>query len=88
MSIREVLEKRYNVYGFTGKGVFSSIVRDADPYDRFQARPLFRHFYHKEHLCLIFEPPYEFVRGIKHTLRMSVFILRLYDCTVNSCSWH
>ncbi|ESO07418.1 hypothetical protein HELRODRAFT_76744 [Helobdella robusta] len=91
--IGEVLDKRYSVFGFTGKGVFSTVVRvrdaarnnqeeaaikiirnnemmhktgmkelelvkklnDADPADRFHCLRLFRHFFHRNHLCLVFE---------------------------------
>uniref|UniRef100_A0A4W3ISN5 Serine/threonine-protein kinase PRP4 homolog n=1 Tax=Callorhinchus milii TaxID=7868 RepID=A0A4W3ISN5_CALMI len=93
VNIGEVLEKRYSVYGYTGQGVFSNVVRardmawasrevavkiirnnelmqktglkeleflkklnDADPDDKFHCLRLFRHFYHKQHLCLVFEP--------------------------------
>uniref|UniRef100_A0A4X1SPC2 Protein kinase domain-containing protein n=1 Tax=Sus scrofa TaxID=9823 RepID=A0A4X1SPC2_PIG len=93
VNIGEVLDKRYNVYGYTGQGVFSNVVRardnaranqevavkiirnnelmqktglkeleflkklnDADPDDKFHCLRLFRHFYHKQHLCLVFEP--------------------------------
>jgi len=87
------LDGRYTVYGFTGQGVFSNVIRardsarasadvavkiirsneimhktglkeldmlkklnDADPDDRYHCLRLFRHFYHKRHLCLVFEP--------------------------------
>nr|KAG5707946.1 hypothetical protein BaRGS_031677 [Batillaria attramentaria] len=90
--IGELLEKRYTVYGYTGQGVFSNVVRardiargnqdvaikiirnnemmhktglkeleflrklnDADPDDRFHCLRLYRHFFHKNHLCLVFE---------------------------------
>ncbi|EPQ16396.1 Serine/threonine-protein kinase PRP4 like protein [Myotis brandtii] len=93
VNIGEVLDERYNVYGYTGQGVFSNVVRardnaranqevavkiirnnelmqktglkeleflkklnDADPDDKFHCLRLFRHFYHKQHLCLVFEP--------------------------------
>ncbi|MBN3296026.1 PRP4B kinase, partial [Amia calva] len=93
VNIGEVLDKRYGVYGYTGQGVFSNVVRardmarasqevavkiirnnelmqktglkeleflkklnDADPDDKFHCLRLFRHFYHKQHLCLVFEP--------------------------------
>ncbi|XP_044148618.1 LOW QUALITY PROTEIN: serine/threonine-protein kinase PRP4 homolog [Bufo gargarizans] len=93
VNIGEILEKRYHVYGYTGQGVFSNVVRardmaranqevavkiirnnelmqktglkeleflkklnDADPDDKFHCLRLFRHFYHKQHLCLVFEP--------------------------------
>uniref|UniRef100_A0A8B9KIT9 Serine/threonine-protein kinase PRP4 homolog n=1 Tax=Astyanax mexicanus TaxID=7994 RepID=A0A8B9KIT9_ASTMX len=93
VNIGEVLEKRYDVYGYTGQGVFSNVIRardlarasqevavkiirnnelmqktglkeleflkklnDADPDDKFHCLRLFRHFYHKQHLCLVFEP--------------------------------
>jgi serine/threonine-protein kinase PRP4 len=89
----ELLDKRYSVFGFTGQGVFSSVVRvrdatranqeaaikiirnnemmhktglkeleflkrlnDADAEDKFHCLRLFRHFYHKNHLCLVLEP--------------------------------
>ncbi|OWK13236.1 PRPF4B [Cervus elaphus hippelaphus] len=92
VNIGEVLDKRYNVYGYTGQGVFSNVVRardnaranqevavkiirnnelmqktglkeleflkklnDADPDDKFHCLRLFRHFYHKQHLCLVNE---------------------------------
>ena len=90
--IGENLDKRYSVYGYTGQGVFSSVVRgrdeargkmdvaikiirnndmmhktglkeleflrklnDADPDDKFHCLRLYRHFFHKNHLCLVFE---------------------------------
>ncbi|XP_070575833.1 serine/threonine-protein kinase PRP4 homolog isoform X2 [Ptychodera flava] len=90
--IGEQLDKRYNVYGYTGQGVFSNVVRardvlranqdvaikiirnnelmhktglkeleflkrlnDADPDDKFHCLRLFRHFFHKNHLCMVFE---------------------------------
>lgn len=93
VNIGEMLDKRYDVYGYTGQGVFSNVVRardtaragqevavkiirnnelmqktglkeleflkklnDADSDDKFHCLRLFRHFYHKQHLCLVFEP--------------------------------
>uniref|UniRef100_A0A8C7N5I7 Serine/threonine-protein kinase PRP4 homolog n=1 Tax=Oncorhynchus kisutch TaxID=8019 RepID=A0A8C7N5I7_ONCKI len=93
LNIGEKLDKRYSVYGYTGQGVFSNVIRardvarasqevaikiirnnelmqktglkeleflkklnDADPDDKFHCLRLFRHFYHKQHLCLVFEP--------------------------------
>ncbi|XP_057190480.1 serine/threonine-protein kinase PRP4 homolog [Triplophysa rosa] len=93
VNIGEVLDKRYTVYGYTGHGVFSNVIRardlgranqevavkiirnnemmqktglkeleflrklnDADADDKFHCLRLFRHFYHKQHLCLVFEP--------------------------------
>uniref|UniRef100_A0A8W8JVR2 Serine/threonine-protein kinase PRP4 homolog n=1 Tax=Magallana gigas TaxID=29159 RepID=A0A8W8JVR2_MAGGI len=90
--IGEMLDKRYSVYGYTGQGVFSNVVRardeargnmetaikiirnneimhktglkeleflrklnDADPDDKFHCLRLYRHFFHKNHLCLVFE---------------------------------
>ncbi|KAG8177562.1 hypothetical protein JTE90_026191 [Oedothorax gibbosus] len=89
----EVLDTRYTVYGYTGQGVFSNVIRardmargnqdvaikiirnneimhktglkeleilrrlnDADPDDKFHCLRLFRNFFHKQHLCLVFEP--------------------------------
>ncbi|XP_051175544.1 serine/threonine-protein kinase PRP4 homolog [Leptopilina boulardi] len=91
--VGESLDSRYVVYGYTGQGVFSNVVRardnarggldvavkiirnneimhrtglkeleilrklnDADPEDRFHCLRLFRHFFHKNHLCMVFEP--------------------------------
>ncbi|GJQ79602.1 hypothetical protein Trydic_g16444 [Trypoxylus dichotomus] len=91
--ISEVLDSRYLVYGYTGQGVFSNVVRardqargnqdvavkiirnneimhktglkeleilkklnDADPEDRMHCLRLIRHFFHKQHLCMVFEP--------------------------------
>lgn len=88
----EVLKDRYTVFGYTGQGVFSNVVRardmargqqevavkiirsneimhktglkelemlrklnDADPDDKYHCLRLFSHFYHKTHLCLVFE---------------------------------
>jgi len=88
----EILDQRYNVFGYTGQGVFSNVVRardvvrgnrevavkiirnneimhktglkeleilkrlnDADPEDKFHCLRLYRHFFHKKHLCLAFE---------------------------------
>uniref|UniRef100_A0A8C1H5J4 Serine/threonine-protein kinase PRP4 homolog n=1 Tax=Cyprinus carpio carpio TaxID=630221 RepID=A0A8C1H5J4_CYPCA len=93
VNIGEVLDKRYGVYGYTGQGVFSNVIRardlaranqemavkiirnnemmqktglkeleflkklnDADADDKFHCLRLFRQFYHKQHLCLVFEP--------------------------------
>uniref|UniRef100_A0A8C7UGG1 Serine/threonine-protein kinase PRP4 homolog n=1 Tax=Oncorhynchus mykiss TaxID=8022 RepID=A0A8C7UGG1_ONCMY len=93
VNIGETLDKRYDVYGYTGQGMFSNVIRgrdtaragqdvavkiirnnelmqktglkeleflkrlnDADPDDKFHCLRLFRHFYHKQHLCLVFEP--------------------------------
>ncbi|XP_065064925.1 serine/threonine-protein kinase PRP4 homolog isoform X2 [Rhopilema esculentum] len=90
--IGETLDKRYSIYGYTGQGVFSNVVRgrdtarsnqevavkiirnndimykqglkelevlkklnDADPDDRYHCLRMFRHFFHKQHLCLVFE---------------------------------
>ncbi|XP_015910892.2 serine/threonine-protein kinase PRP4 homolog [Parasteatoda tepidariorum] len=91
--IGEALDSRYTVYGYTGQGVFSNVIRardmargnqdvaikiirnneimhktglkelemlrrlnDADPDDKFHCLRLYRHFFHKQHLCLVFEP--------------------------------
>lgn len=91
--ISEILDSRYMVYGYTGQGVFSNVVRardqargnldvavkiirnneimhktglkeleilkklnDADPEDRMHCLRLIRHFFHKQHLCMVFEP--------------------------------
>ena len=91
--IGEVLDERYTVFGYTGQGVFSNVVRardssngnqevavkiirsneimhktgmkelemlkklnEADPEDRYHCLRLHRHFSHKSHLCLVFEP--------------------------------
>jgi len=35
---------------------FLKRLNDADPDDKFHCVRLFRHFYHKNHLCLVFEP--------------------------------
>ncbi|KAH0534896.1 serine/threonine-protein kinase PRP4 homolog [Cotesia glomerata] len=91
--IGETLDSRYTVYGYTGQGVFSNVVRardttrggmdvavkiirnneimhrtglkeleilrklnDEDSEDRFHCLRLYRHFFHKNHLCMVFEP--------------------------------
>ncbi|XP_038070156.1 serine/threonine-protein kinase PRP4 homolog [Patiria miniata] len=91
--VGELLDKRYNVYGYTGQGVFSNVIRardsartqqdvaikiirnnelmhktglkeleylkrlnDTDREDKFHCVRLFRHFFHRNHLCLVFEP--------------------------------
>ncbi|XP_044731851.1 serine/threonine-protein kinase PRP4 homolog [Chrysoperla carnea] len=91
--IGETLDNRYAVYGYTGQGVFSNVVRardlarggqdvavkiirnneimhktglrelevlkrlnDSDPEDRYHCMRLFRHFFHKQHLCMVLEP--------------------------------
>ncbi|GFU16289.1 hypothetical protein NPIL_200251 [Nephila pilipes] len=91
--IGEILDTRYTVYGYTGQGVFSNVIRardmargnqdvaikiirnneimhktglkeldvlrrlnDDDPDDKFHCLRLYRHFFHKLHLCLVFEP--------------------------------
>lgn len=90
--IGEQLDKRYIVYGYTGQGVFSNVVRardtmkgnqevaikiirnnemmhktglqeleilrklnEADPEDKFHCVRLYHNFFHKNHLCLVFE---------------------------------
>lgn len=35
---------------------FLKKLNDADPDDKFHCLRLLRHFYHKQHLCLVFEP--------------------------------
>ncbi|CAL8072107.1 unnamed protein product [Orchesella dallaii] len=89
----ELMDGRYTVYGYTGQGVFSNVVRardaardsedvavkiirnndlmqksglkeleilkrlnDEDPEDKYHCVRLKRHFYHKQHLCMVFEP--------------------------------
>lgn len=91
--IGEILDGRYAVFGHTGQGVFSNVIRardmardgrdvavkiirsneimhktglkelemlkrlnDVDHEDKFHTLRLYRHFYHKSHLCLVFEP--------------------------------
>lgn len=91
--VGEILDTRYMVYGYTGQGVFSNVVRardqargsqdvavkiirnneimhktglkeldilkklnDADPDDKMHCLRLIRHFFHKQHLCMVFEP--------------------------------
>eukprot|EP00096_Caligus_rogercresseyi_P002491 TRINITY_DN14647_c0_g1_i1.p1 TRINITY_DN14647_c0_g1~~TRINITY_DN14647_c0_g1_i1.p1 ORF type:complete len:546 (+),score=167.90 TRINITY_DN14647_c0_g1_i1:40-1677(+) len=93
VQIGEVMDTRYSVFGYTGQGVFSNVVRardtsrgnqevaikiirnnelmhksglkeleilrrlnDADPDDKYHCLRLFRHFFHKQHLCMAFEP--------------------------------
>ncbi|XP_019858180.1 PREDICTED: serine/threonine-protein kinase PRP4 homolog [Amphimedon queenslandica] len=90
--IGEQLDRRYMVYGYTGHGVFSNVVRArdtsrssqevaikiirnnemmhktgmaeleilkklnaTDPDDKFHCIRLFSNFFHKNHLCLVFE---------------------------------
>ena len=89
----ETLDQRYNVFGYTGQGMFSNVVRardsarggqevaikiirnneimhktglkelevlkrlnEADPDDKYHCLRLYRSFFHKQHLCLAFEP--------------------------------
>lgn len=89
----ELLDQRYSVFGYTGQGVFSNVVRardmarggqevaikiirnneimhktgqreldtlrrlnEADADDKYHCLRLYRHFYHKHHLCMTFEP--------------------------------
>lgn len=91
--IGELLDTRYSVYGYTGQGVFSNVIRardlargnqdvavkiirnneimhktglkelevlkklnQADPDDRMHCLRLIRQFFHKQHLCMVFEP--------------------------------
>jgi len=91
--IGELLDGRYTVYGYTGQGVFSNVIRardaardtddvavkiirnneimqksglkeleilkklnDEDPDDKYHCVRLKRHFSHKQHLCMVFEP--------------------------------
>ena len=92
LRIGELLDKRYNVYGYVGQGVFSNVVRardtlrgnqevaikiirnndlmhktglkelefmralnDFDKNDKYHILRLYRNFYHRNHLCLVFE---------------------------------
>ena len=87
-----MLDHRYTVFGYTGQGVFSNVVRardaqkgnqetaikiirnneimhksglkelemlrrlnNADPDDKYHCLRLYRHFFHKKHLCMAFE---------------------------------
>jgi len=91
--VGEVLDSRYSVFGYTGQGVFSNVVRardsvrgnqevaikiirnneimqkaglkeletlrrvnNTDPDDKYHCLRLFRNFFHKQHLCMVFEP--------------------------------
>jgi len=91
--IGEMLDTRYSVFGYTGQGVFSNVVRardktrqdmevcikiirnneimhktglkeleilrrinDTDPEDKYHCIRLHRNFFHKQHLCMVFEP--------------------------------
>jgi len=91
--IGEVMDTRYSVFGYTGQGVFSNVVRardsmktnqevcikiirnneimhktglkeleilrrinDTDPDDKYHCIRLHRNFFHKQHLCMVFEP--------------------------------
>eukprot|EP00088_Acartia_fossae_P066551 TRINITY_DN8259_c0_g1_i3.p1 TRINITY_DN8259_c0_g1~~TRINITY_DN8259_c0_g1_i3.p1 ORF type:complete len:934 (+),score=288.34 TRINITY_DN8259_c0_g1_i3:58-2859(+) len=91
--VGETLDGRYNVFGYTGQGVFSNVVRardaskgnqevaikiirnneimhktglkelenlrrinDTDAEDKYHCIRLHRHFFHKKHLCMVFEP--------------------------------
>jgi len=90
--IGETLDQRYNVFGYTGQGVFSNVVRardstkaqmevaikiirnneimhkaglkeleilrrvnDTDADDKYHCLRLHRHFFHKNHLCIVTE---------------------------------
>ncbi|XP_065186583.1 uncharacterized protein LOC135817338 [Sycon ciliatum] len=90
--IGEQLDSRYTIYGFTGQGVFSNVVRARDSLrpnqevavkiirnnemmhktglqelkilqklnnndvdNKFHILRLYRHFFHKNHLCMVFE---------------------------------
>lgn len=57
---------------------FLKKLNDADPDDKFHCLRLFRHFYHKQHLCLVFEPLRYSERGhhihFHHILRGVLFI--------------
>ncbi|KII63462.1 Serine/threonine-protein kinase PRP4 [Thelohanellus kitauei] len=93
VQIGEIFIKRYYIYGYTGSGVFSNVVRardknnnnqdcaikiirnneimskqglkeleimrklnEADPNDKYHCLRLWANFYHRNHLCLVFEP--------------------------------
>lgn len=40
-------------------------LNDADPEDKHHCVRLFRHFFHKQHLCLVFEPLAMNLREVK-----------------------
>lgn len=49
---------------------FLKKLNDADPDDKFHCLRLFRHFYHKQHLCLVFEP----LRYFTHLDRLCIVL--------------
>ena len=101
MRVGELLDKRYNVYGAVGQGVFSNVVRardtlrgnqevaikiirnndlmhktgvkelefmralnEFDKNDKYHILRLYRSFYHRNHLCLVFESLYMNLREV------------------------
>ena len=111
--IGEVLDTRYSVFGYTGQGVFSNVVRardamktnqevcikiirnneimhktglkeleilrrinDTDPDDKYHCIRLHRNFFHKQHLCMVFEP-----------LSMNLREVNIY-CTLRENRWY
>ncbi|CAG0879866.1 unnamed protein product [Cyprideis torosa] len=108
----EVLDSRFTVYGYTGSGVFSHVVRardaqqnnkdvaikiirnnevmyktglkememlrrlnTADPEDRYHCLRLHTNFFHKKHLCLVFESLHLNLREVNE----SKIVLKLCD---------
>ena len=114
--IGEVLDTRYSVFGYTGQGVFSNVVRardamktnqevcikiirnneimhktglkeleilrrinDTDPDDKYHCIRLHRNFFHKQHLCMVFEPLAMNLREVRvcSILKSNCYNLRL-----------
>nr|CAD7575094.1 unnamed protein product [Timema californicum] len=120
--IGETMDGRYVVYGYTGQGVFSNVVRardgargsldvavkiirnneimhktglkelevlrrlnDADPDDRFHCLRLFRHFFHKNHLCMVFEPLSMNLREVTTSYVLGNLCMNLREATISTC---
>lgn len=62
---------------------FLKKLNDADPDDKFHCLRLFRHFWHKQHLCLVFEP----LRLVCHLIKPKLTSVLLQSFFVNALVW-
>lgn len=47
-------------------------LNDSDPDDRFHCLRLYRHFFHKQHLCMVFEPLSMNLREVKYIINYNL----------------
>lgn len=50
-------------------------LNDLDPDDRFHCLRLYSHFFHKQHLCMVFEPLSMNLREVKYIMNIHILLI-------------